>query len=336
VTGVAGEGPLETPLGPGAEFDRIRALAARWGPRARGLGDDCAFLEAGGERLALSVDLSIEGVHFRREWLTPAEIGYRAAASALSDLAAVAAEPLALLLALGVPAGESDATVTALGDGVADAAADCGAAIVGGDLSRADQLVIDCCVVGRAPAAVRRRGAKPGDALVVTGALGGPLAALLAWRDGREPDPAARERFARPASRHAAARFLAAHRAHAMIDLSDGFAGDLHHLLAASGVGATVEVERVPVHPSAVAAASRAREPAWRLAARSGEEYELLAAVPADAVAEILALCPVPLALVGTCEAEPGLRATEHGAAVRLPGGFDHFASRGGGVGGGA
>ncbi len=92
-------GSLETPLGPGAEFDRIRAMAARWGARARGLGDDCAFLEAGGERLAVSLDLSVEGVHFTREWLTPVEIGYRAAAAALSDLAAVAAEPFALLLA---------------------------------------------------------------------------------------------------------------------------------------------------------------------------------------------------------------------------------------------
>ncbi len=327
---MSGPGPLDTPLGPGAEFDRIRALAARWGARARGLGDDCAFLEAGGERLAVSVDLSIEGVHFRREWLTPAEIGYRAAAAALSDLAAVAAEPVALLLSLGVPAGEPDATVAALGDGVADAAADCGAAIVGGDLSRAPALVVDCCVVGRASAPVLRRGAKPGDALVVTGALGGPLAALLAWREGREPDAAARERFARPVSRHAAARFLAAHRAHAMIDISDGFAGDLAHLLAAAGVGAAVEVERLPVHPATAAAAARAGEPAWRLAARSGEEYELLAAVPADAVDEVLAQCPVPLTVVGRCEAEPGLRAVERGAPVGLPGGFDHFGSGGG------
>jgi len=322
-------GPLETPLGPGAEFDRIRALAARWGARARGLGDDCAFLEAGGERIAVSVDLSVEGVHFTRRWLTAAEIGYRAAAAALSDLAAVAAEPLALLLAVGVPAGEPEATLTALGDGVADAAADCGAAIVGGDLSRADQLVVDCCVIGRATAAVRRRGAKPGDALVVTGTLGGPLAALLAWREGREPDPAARERFARPPSRHAAARFLAAHRAHAMIDVSDGLAGDLGHLLAASGVGATVAVERLPVHPAAAAAADRAGEPAWRLAARSGEEYELLAAVPADAVQEILAQCPAPVTVIGACDDETGLRATEHGAAARLPGGYDHFAAGG-------
>ena len=320
-------GALGTPLGPGAEFDRIRALAARWGGRARGLGDDCAFIEAGGERLAVSVDLSVEGVHFRREWLAPDEIGYRAAAAALSDLAAVAAEPLALLLAIALPAGEPEATLEALADGVADAAADCGAAIVGGDLSRADGIVIDCCVIGRAGAEVRRRGARPGDLLLVTGALGGPLAALLEWRAGREPPAAARERFARPAGRHAAARFLAAHRAHARIDLSDGLAGDIGHLLAASGVGAYLAVDRLPVLPAAAEVAERNGESAWIVAARSGEEYELLAAVPPEAAPEILAECPVPVTVVGAVEAEPGLRAMLGGAPVDLPHGFDHFAA---------
>ncbi len=324
MTGPA-DGALETPLGPGAEFDRIRRLAARWGDRARGLGDDCAFLEAGGERLAVSVDLSVEGVHFRRDWLSPAEIGYRAAAAALSDLAAVAAEPLALLLALGVPAEESEATVLALGDGVAAAAADCGAAIVGGDLTRAPGIVVDCCVIGRAAAEVRRRGAKPGDVLVVTGALGGPAAAIEEWLAGRQPPAALRERFARPAPRHAAARFLAAHRARAMIDLSDGFAGDLLHLLAASGVGAGVDVGRLPVLPAAAQLAARTGEPAWRLAARSGEEYELLAALPPDAAEAAVTACPVPLTPIGTIEAEPGLRATERGTPVTLPTGYDHF-----------
>jgi len=318
-------GPIDTPLGPGREFDRIRAMAARWGARARGLGDDCAFLDAGGERLAVSLDLSVEGVHFTREWLAPAEIGYRAAAAALSDLAAVAAEPVALLLGLAVPADESDDTVAQLADGVADAAADCGATIVGGDLSRGPAIVIDCCVVGRAAAEVRRRGARPGDRLVVTGALGGPLAALLEWRAGREPTPAARARFARPASRHEAARFLAAHRARAMIDLSDGLAGDLRHLLAASGVGATLEVERIPVLPDAAGLAVRLKEEPWSFAARSGEEYELLAALPPEEADAVVAGCPVSAAVIGTVEAEPGLRATARGAAVRLADGFDHF-----------
>ncbi|MBI1723342.1 MAG: thiamine-phosphate kinase [Gemmatimonadetes bacterium] len=316
---------LDTPLGAGPEFDRIRRMAERWRERAHGLGDDCAFIEAGGEILAVSVDLSVEGVHFRRDWLQPAEIGYRAAAAALSDLAAVAAEPMALLLSLGMPAKDGDEVVHALADGVGDAAADAGALVVGGDLSRADQLLVDCCVIGRAPAPVRRRGAKPGDRLVVTGVLGGPLAALLAWRAGQEPRPEARTRFARPSPRHAAARFLASRRARAMIDVSDGLVGDLGHLLAASEVGASLWVDRIPVLPVAETAATRLGEPAWRFAARSGEEYELLAALPSDVTDEDLSRAPVPVTVIGVIEETPGLRATSSGQAVTLPTGYDHF-----------
>jgi thiamine-monophosphate kinase len=315
----------ELRLGPGREFDRIRAMAARWKDRARGLGDDCAFVESGGERLAVSVDLSVEDVHFRRAWLTPAEIGYRAAAAALSDLAAVAAEPMALLLSVGVPADEAEMTLLGIADGVGDAAGDAGALIVGGDLSTSAKLIVDVVVIGRASAEVRRSGAKPGDRIVVSGALGGPLAALGAWQAGREPAPEARARFARPPTRHTTARFLESHRARAMIDISDGLAADLGHLLAASGVGARVDVTRIPVLAAAREAAAREGESAWRFAARSGEEYELLAAMPPEAGDEVLAAAPVPLTVIGTIEAEPGLRAFDDAGEVTLPGGFDHF-----------
>jgi thiamine-monophosphate kinase len=317
---------LETPLGPGREFDRIRAMAERWRERARGLGDDCAFVETGGATLAISVDLSVEGVHFRRDWLTAPEIGYRAAAAALSDLAAVAAEPVALLLALVIPE-EAEEAADGIADGVGEAAADAGAVIVGGDLSSGDRLVVDCCVLGRARHPVRRRGARPGDRLVVTGALGGPLAALTAWRAGREPDADARRRFVRPEPRHAAARWLAEHGAHAMIDVSDGLTSDLGHLAAASGVGARVEVERLPVHASVRAAAATLGEPPWRVAARSGEEYELLAALPAEVTDAALAGSPVPLTVIGGVEAGPGVRAVESRREVLLPAGWDHFSS---------
>jgi len=313
------------PLGFGREFDRIRAMAARWRERAHGLGGDCAILEVGGDRIAVSTDLSLEGVHFRRDWMTPAEIGYRAAAAALSDLAAVAAEPMALLLSLGAPADAGEDLLGAIADGVGDAVGDAGALVVGGDLAKSERLVLDCCVIGRASAPVSRAGAKPGDRLVVTGALGGPLAALTAWEAGREPAREVRERFVRPAPRHAAARFLEAHRAHAMIDLSDGLGSDLGHLLAAGGVGAHVDVERVPVLPASREAAAAAGEPAWHFAARSGEEYELLAALPADVGDGDLAAAPVPVTVIGVVEEAPGLRATEAGAAVTLPVGYDHF-----------
>ncbi len=319
---------LDVRLGRGREFDRIRALASRWKDRARGLGDDCAFVEAGGERLAVSLDLSVEDVHFRRAWLSPHEIGYRAAAAALSDLAACAAEPFVVLLAFGVPAAEPEETTLALGDGAAEAAADAGAVIVGGDLTRSERLVVDCCVIGRAPAPVRRAGAKPGDRLVVTGALGGPLAALSAWEAGAEPEAEARARFAHPAPRHDAARFLAHHRARAMIDVSDGLAADLGHLLAAGEVGARLDLERIPVLASARAAAERTGEPAWRFAARGGEEYELLAALPADVTDDDLAGAPVAVTVIGAVEAEPGVRAAFEGRAADLPAGHDHFGAR--------
>ena len=221
---------------------------------------------------------------------------------------------------------ESEETALAIADGVGDAVADAGAVVAGGDLSRSDRIVIDCCVIGRSPAEVRRRGARPGDRLVVTGAFGGPLAALTAWRAGAEPASEARARFARPAPRHAAARFLAAHRAHAMIDVSDGLASDLGHLLAASGVGARLELERIPVLAVAAAEAARLGEPTWSFAARSGEEYELLAALPPDVSDAELAHAPAAVTLIGWVETEPGVRATANGAPAMLPAGWDHFA----------
>jgi thiamine-monophosphate kinase len=148
--------------------------------------------------------------------------------------------------------------------------------------------------------------------------------ALRSWQAGRPPSVASRERFVRPPSRHAAARYLAAHGARAMIDLSDGLASDLGHLLAAGGVGATVTAERIPAHPE-VADAATAEEPAWSIAAASGEEYELLAALPPATGEEALSSGPVPMTVIGVVEAEPGLRATLHGRPVRLPAGWDHF-----------
>lgn len=316
---------LHQRLGPGREFDRIRTLAERWKDRARAIGDDCAFVEAGGATLAISVDMSVENVHFRREWMTAQEIGYRAAAAALSDLAAVAAVPRALLWSCAIPRSEPDETLFALGDGVAAAAAEAGAVIVGGDLSAGTTITMDFCVIGAADAPVRRSGARAGDRLVVTGQLGGPLAALEAWRGGERPDPAALERFLRPAPRHEAARFLASLGARAMIDVSDGLASDLSHLVAASGAGARINVAAIPVHPAARSPAARSGEAAWRFAARSGEEYELIAALPASVDPEALARGPVPVTEIGTVEAEAGIRAFDGTAEVTLPVGHDHF-----------
>lgn len=263
-------------LGPGGEFDRIRRFLAAAEPGTRpdvrvGPGDDCAVV--GGDGIALSSDMSVEGVHFRRDWLSPGEIGWRAAAGALSDLAAVAARPIGILVSLAAAEEDAGAFAEGVMAGCGDAAACAGAALLGGDLARSPgPMVIDVTVVGEARDPVLRAGAAMGDEVWVTGELGGAAACLRALLAGDAPDPAARARFARPVARVEEAAWLYARGLpDAMIDLSDGLAGDAAHLAAAGGVAILLSPELVPVHP---AAAARGDE-ALRLALGGGEDYEL-------------------------------------------------------------
>src|ERR1043166_2447108 len=166
-----------TPLAGGAEFDRIRAIATALGDRARELGNDTALVKLGDSTVALSADVSVEGVHFRREWLSLEEIGWRAAAAALSDLAAAAAEPVGVLAALTVPSREGTGTFTALMDGVAAAAGAVHGVVLGGDLSRGESIAIAITVAGITERKLGRCGARPGDGVWVTGELGGAGAA---------------------------------------------------------------------------------------------------------------------------------------------------------------
>lgn len=276
------------PLGPGIEFDLIRRFLARSAPPGLavelGPGDDCAIIAA--PRIALSVDLSLEGVHFRRGWLAPEEIGYRAAMAGLSDLAAMAAAPIGVLASLAVPGSDLPDTAERIMDGVRRATESCGGALLGGDLARStDGVVLDIVALGFAEGAVRRAGAVPGDEIWVTGELGGAAAAVRAWLAGEEPSAGAREAFASPRARIAEARWLAeAGALHAMLDLSDGLAGDLHHLAAASGVAIVVEEARVPVHDAAAATGA-----GLELALSGGEDYELCFAAPAGVVEGVAA-----------------------------------------------
>lgn len=316
-------------LAAGPEFDRIRAMLTALGPHAADLGDDCAILPEGPGRVVVSTDLSVEDVHFRRAWLGVEEIGFRAAAAALSDLAAEGAECVGVLASVALPRGEGEASAAALMRGVGEAAASVGGMVLGGDLTAAPVWLVDIVAIGRARRPVRRAGAQPGDGLWVSGTLGGARAALTAWQDGRQPDARAREAFARPAPRLGLGRWLAEAGAHAMLDLSDGLAGDALHLAAASGVRLAVEVDRVPVHPGAPAEAARGAVPPARFAAEGGEDYELLVALPAEfgtaEAARATAATGVPLTRVGTVEAGEGVDFTLGGQPVRLHG-FDHFA----------
>ena len=309
----------DTPLGPGREFDLVREMMQRWGDRARGIGDDAAVLMAPpGEQIVLSTDTSVEGVHFRREWISLEEIGWRGTAAALSDLAAMAAAPLGILVALVVPP-ERTGDVGALAEGIAAAASASNAAIIGGDLTSGDCLTIAVTVAGSAASPLKRSGARPGDTLWVTGQLGGPALALAAWREGRQPSPEARARFARPVPRIREAQWLAAAGATAGIDISDGLGGDAAHLAAASGVRITIDADAVPLAPGADISTAQ----------RSGEEYELLVTTRGsfDASAfqrefELL------LTRIGTVEAgDTGVDLMIGGERVASPGGYDHFST---------
>ncbi len=313
--------------GPGGEFDRLRAIFATLGAAGRDLGDDCALLPVGGRTLAISIDLSLEGVHFRTDWLSFREIGWHATAAALSDLAAEGAQPLGVLVSLGVPSNLQRATGNAspavqIMSGVGAAARSVGASVLGGDLVRSPRYLVDVCVLGLAQRPVRRSGARPGDGLWVTGRLGGAGLALAALRAGRRLAPAVRRRFAHPTPRITAGRWLARRGARAMIDISDGLAGDAGHLAAASGVGIAIELERVPCWPGV----------APRAAARSGEEYELLVAMPrsfGDAGASAFRRATgLPLTQIGRCVSRKGLRMTDDGRLITPPRGFDHFPAR--------
>jgi thiamine-monophosphate kinase len=307
-------------LGPGPEFDVVRTLLSRWGALASGVGDDAALLDVpAGSRLAVSTDTSVENVHFRRGWLTAEEIAYRAVAAALSDLAAMGATPLGMVIALTLGV-QWRAHVEQLADGFAAASRQLGAPIVGGDLTEGSELAIGVTVLGTVEHALTRSGARAGDALWVTGRLGGPLLALRALERGTAPLPAHRDRFARPVPRLAEGRWLAAHGATAAIDCSDGVASDASHLAAASGVRIVLELDRLPLISGATA----------QDAARSGEEYELIVTAPATLDPRAFEReFGVPLTAIGRVEAAgpdgAGVEAFNGARRVPLPRGHSHF-----------
>jgi len=239
----------------------------------RGLagGMDAEGLVLGDGRV-VTQDTLVEGVHFRRDWTTWRDLGYKAAAVNLSDLAAMGAEPDALLVALALPSTVETEDALALYEGLNEP----GVRVLGGDTTRAETLSLTVTAVGRSERVPGRAGAGPGDLLLVTGPLGGAAAGLYALEHGLEGFDDLVERHRRPPLRGAEGRKLA-QAAHAMIDLSDGIGRDAGRIAERSGCKLVLEVEKLPLAPRI---GEVAELPFWTL----GEDYELLAALaPEDA-----------------------------------------------------
>ncbi|MDX6583783.1 MAG: thiamine-monophosphate kinase [Solirubrobacterales bacterium] len=301
-----------------------------------GSGDDAAISVPEGAT-ATSVDLLVEGVHFEIPPFGLADVGHKALAVALSDLAAMGASPREAYVQLGVPADRDQAELLELADGLAAVAAAHGVAIAGGDVSRAPMLLLAVTVVGAAAdeaALVRRAGARSGDLLVVTGELGGAAAGLLLLEDEMFAEAldhatadALRRRQLRPEPRLAAGLALARTGATAMIDVSDGLGADAEHLAAAGAVGLEVELARLPLQAGVAAVAEAAGRDPFDLAAAGGEDYELLATLApgqVDAAADAVGAAGSKLTAIGAVSAT-GAVTLSGPEGPRAPGGYDQL-----------
>ncbi len=301
-----------------------------------GIGDDCAALELPpGEQLLVTSDLLLEGVHFRRDWTTAFDLGAKAVAVNLSDLAAMGARPAYLVLGLGLPNDFSEPDRQALIEGFVGEAASFGVTLVGGDTCRAQQfLTLAVTAFGTAAAekVLRRDGARVGERIFVSGTLGSSALALQQLQDGRLPVAELARRHHRPTPRVVLGQALAAAGATSMIDISDGLLADLGHLLKASGVGAEICTSDLPLDVAFRREMTDSPE-LLQLALAGGEDYELLFTLPAEkeSLARQAALeAAVPITEIGRLLPAPEdlWLVDSHGQRSRpLRRGFNHFST---------
>src|SRR5215467_11522821 len=309
-------------LGEFALIDRLQQRLQKTAPAqlVRGIGDDCAVLRStAGMDLLLTTDTQEEGVHFRRDWSTPQDIGWRCLAVNVSDIAAMGCNPLGAVIALSVPASLEVAFVEALYDGLQELATVYDCPIIGGNISKAaEYLTVTITVLGDVPAGhgVYRSGAQVGDEIWVTGDLGGAKAGLeVLLHPDRVTSLSTAEvlqRYHRPRPRLHEAQYLRQHGVlHSLIDLSDGLSSDLAHICTESGVGAQLEALRLPVSAEVREVARALQVDPLTFALHGGEDFELCLTAPAGCLASLQPLFAgqfqCPLVRVGTVKPGHGV-----------------------------
>jgi thiamine-monophosphate kinase len=336
---MSGEKPGEEAL-----VRAIRALTAAAGEAGGvrvGIGDDCAVLAPrAGASLLATTDLLLEDVHFRRRWAEPADIGWKSLAVNLSDIAAMGGRPRWALVALACPEGTTSEEVEAFYEGALSLARSHNVAIVGGDTAASPAgWLVNVTVLGEALAPRLRSTARVGDAVAVTGALGRSAAGLAVLERGVAPAEVAAAQLAevtdahlRPRPRVREGEWLgSAGGVTAMMDLSDGLGIDLPRLLGESGVGASVDLDRLPIDDAtrAVASALSADPTAW--ATGGGEDYELLLTCEPVALARLqrglVEAFGTRLTAIGEVTAIPPVRWSAGGREVAVVRGYEHFST---------
>lgn len=319
-------------------IERVRRFAIKSSDVRLGIGDDAAWVRARSDSWLVTADLLLERIHFNLEWISFYDLGYKTLAVNLSDIAAMGGVPACVILSLGIPAHYDTDQIEEFYRGLRSIALKSKIALVGGDTSVAESLLISACVMGHVPARpIFRRGAKVNEDIYVTGTLGDSALGLELLRN-KEAHCAAPvrsflvNRHLRPTPRLAAGALLAREKlATAMIDVSDGLLQDLGHICKASGVGARILEEKLPL---SAAYQSIAGKMGASYALSGGEDYELLfCARPTDRerIQKLGRRPQVRITRIGTCvPAREGVSLLDSRGKLRKPttGGFDHFKTR--------
>ncbi|MFC1989686.1 thiamine-phosphate kinase [Chloroflexota bacterium] len=302
-----------------------------------GIGDDAATWQGDGSIQLATVDSLVQDVHFSLGLTSWEELGWRAMAANLSDIAAMGGVPGYALVSLALPGHTEVADVTALYKGMIELAQRFEVAIVGGDTSSAPLVIINITILGSTRNGgkhlLMRSAAKAGEKVAVTGYLGGASAGLKMLtenlRFGAEAAASLKKAFLKPCPRVAEGQILAEQGVRAAIDISDGLVSDLGHVCQASQVGARIEIDRIPIQPAVKA---NFGDRALELALSGGEDYELLFTAGAEVIDKVKAVASCPITVIGEITADKVGKITlvdAKGSPVNLPKtGWDHFAGR--------